>query len=167
MRSAFSVKPQFLYNDTNHHPVAQKFYDKYNQINSILDKNIAIINEIHNELTISMNSYKGRDSKNSTETIFRMLLVKCIEQLSFRDLIIRVNDSTFLRNFTRIGFGELMGIGLLDAAWKNISADTWGRINKLLLKYALKEEKISGTDLRLDSTVCECNIHYPTDSGRL
>lgn len=167
MRSQFSTRPQFLFNDTYDHPVARKFYEKYNQIDSILENNNEILKEVHRELEITMNAMKGRSTKFSTETLFRMLLVKCIEQLSFRDLIVRVNDSTFLRNFTRIGWGELMGIGLLDAAWKSISEATWKKVNNLLLVYALKNTKISGTALRVDSTVCECNIHYPTDSSLL
>lgn len=167
MRSVFSTMPQFLFNDTYDHPVARKFYRKYNQIDSILENNNEILKEVHKELETNMNTMKGRNTKFSTETLFRMLLVKCIEQLSFRDLIVRVNDSYFFRNFTRIGCGELMGIGLLDAAWKNISEDTWEQVNKHLLKHALKKEKISGTDFRIDSTVCECNIHYPTDSSLL
>lgn len=161
------MKSQFLFTDMKVHPVARKYYDKYNQIDSILEKNSTILNEVHKELVMSMNMKNGRVSTFSTETLFRMLLVKCIEQLSFRDLIIRVNDSTFLRNFTRIGWGDLMGIGLLDAVWKCISTDAWERINKNLLMYAKKEQIITGTDFRLDSTVCECNIHYPTDSSLL
>lgn len=85
MRSIFSRKPQFLFNDSKKHPVAQKFYDKYNKIDTILDENISIIKEIHQELVSSMNVFKGRESPYSTETLFRMLLVKCIGQLSFRD----------------------------------------------------------------------------------
>jgi IS5 family transposase len=161
------MKPQFLFTNIKDHPVACKYYNKYNQIDAILESNSSILKEVHKELEMSMNTKNGRVSTFSTDTLFRMLLVKCVEQLSFRELIIRVNDSTFLRNFTRIGWGDLMGIGLLDAAWKCISTDAWERINKHLLIYAKKEQIITGTDFRLDSTVCECNIHYPTDSSLL
>ena len=167
MRSMISIKPQFNYSLKNDHPVAQKFYDKYNQIDLILDSKIEILKEFHQELCITMNVFKGRESQYSTESIFRMLLTKCIEQLSFRDLLIRVNDSMFLRNFTRIGWGKLMSIGLLDAAWKCISSSTWDTINKHLLSYAIEKEQVTETDLRVDSTVCESNIHYPTDSSLL
>jgi IS5 family transposase len=167
MRLRYSIKPQFLFTDIKSHPVADTFYDKYNKIDSILESNSSILNEIHKELEMTMNTKNGRVSTFSTDTLFRMLLVKCIEQFTFRELIIRVNDSTFLRNFTRIGCGDLMGIGLLDAAWKCISKEAWDRLNKHLLVYAKKEQIITGADFRLDSTVCECNIHYPTDSSLL
>jgi hypothetical protein len=55
----------------------------------------------------------------------------------------------------------------IDAAWKCISREAWDRVNKHLLEYAKNEQIITGTDFRLDSTVCECNIHYPTDSSLL
>ena len=167
MRLRYSMKPQFFFTDIKDHPVAREYYDKYNQIDAILENNSSILNEIHKELEMSMNTKNGRVSTFSTETIFRMLLVKCIEQLTFRDLIIRVNDSTFLRNFTHIGCGDLMSIGLLDAAWKCISREAWDRVNKHLLEYAKNEQIITGTDFRLDSTVCECNIHYKSDSSLL
>jgi IS5 family transposase len=161
------MKPEFLFTDINDHPIARKYYDKYNQIDHILERNNSILNEVHKDLDMMMSTGNGRVSAYSTETLFRMLLIKCIEQLSFRDLIIRVNDSAFLRNFTRIGWGNLMGTGLLAAAWKSISSETWDRVNNTLFEYAKKEKIITGTDFRLDSTVCECNIHFPTDSSLL
>jgi len=167
MRSIISAKPEFQYSLKTEHPVVQKFYDKYNKMDSILDSNFRILKMIHQELCITMNVFRGRESKYSTESIFRMLLIKCIEQLSFRDLLIRVNDSMFLRNFARIGWGDLMSIGLLDAAWKCISSSTWDSINKELLTYAIDKEHVTKDDLRVDSTVCESNIHYPTDSSLL
>lgn len=78
MRSQFSTRPQFLFNDTYDHPVARKFYEKYNQIDSILENNNEILKEVHRELEITMNAMKGRSTKFSTETLFRMLLVKCM-----------------------------------------------------------------------------------------
>ena len=121
MRLRCSMEPQFFFTDIKDHPVAREYYDKCNQIDAILENNSSILNEIHKELEMSMNTKNGRVSTFSTETIFRMLLVKCIDQLTFRDLIIRVNDSTFLRNFTHIGWGDLMSIGLLNAPPGDVS----------------------------------------------
>jgi transposase, IS5 family len=167
MRSILSTKPQFNYSVQTDHPEVQKFYNKYNKMDSILNSNFEILKTIHQELCSTMNVFKGRDSEYCTETIFRMLLIKCIEQLSFRDLLIRVNDSMFLRNFARIGRGNLMSIGLLNAAWKCISSSTWSNVNKILLTYSIENKNVTETDLRVDSTVCESNIHYPTDSSLL
>jgi IS5 family transposase len=42
---------------------------------------------------------------------------------------------------------------------------TWKKINAILSDYARKTKRISGKQFRLDSTVCEANIHYPTDAS--
>jgi len=49
-----------------------------------------------------------------------MIVVKVIEGLSLRDTIIRVADSDFLRNFTRIFSGKMMNLTALQTAMKNI-----------------------------------------------
>ena len=40
-------------------------------------------------------------------------------------------------------------------------------MNRVLAEYAKQQEKISSEKLRLDTTVYETNIHYPTDSSLL
>jgi IS5 family transposase len=164
MKNLFSSKPNLLFNIRDDQKVTKEYHQLYNKIDEMLDQNPAILLAVHKDLTEKMWSLKGRNSTYSAEMIFRMLLIKCIEQLSFRDLIIRVNDSMFLRNFARIGWGRVMNYPLLDAAWKCIDDTTWDTINGLLFDYGKNKEMISGKDLRIDSTVCETNIHYPTDS---
>jgi IS5 family transposase len=48
-----------------------------------------------------------------------------------------------------------------------LSEETWQAMNGALIRYAMKENKITGEKLRLDTTVYETNIHYPTDSSLL
>jgi IS5 family transposase len=57
-----------------------------------------------------------------------------------------------------------MNFTVLNTAFKKIKPKTWDTINTVLEQWAKSEGKISGTSLRLDSTVCESNIHYPTDA---
>lgn len=57
MRSIISVKPQFDYSLKADHPVAKKFYDKYNKIDSILDNNFEILKMIHQESCLTMNVF--------------------------------------------------------------------------------------------------------------
>jgi IS5 family transposase len=94
-----------------------------------------------------------------------MIIVKTIEVLDYRMLVIRVGESDFLRNFTRIGMGKVMSFGYINGAVKCISGRTWDKINDILFTYAKKEKRVTGDALRLDSTVSESNIHYPTDSS--
>jgi IS5 family transposase len=90
-----------------------------------------------------------------------------IEGTSFRATVIRIEDSEFLRYFVRLGFKSMMDYSFLNKAAGAISAATWATINRRLGVYAVREEKIEGEKLRLDTTVVEVNIHYPTDSSLL
>jgi IS5 family transposase len=142
--------------------IIQEYHEKYDGIDSVLDKNVNILNAFHSDLE-KYGSVGGRESKYSSEQILRLALVKGIEIASLRDTTIRVSESDFLRNFVRIGMGEVPNFNFLGDALKCIKPQTWKTINALLLTYAKEEKKISGDSLRLDSTVSESNIHYPTD----
>ena len=139
---------------------------KYDSISDILDLNPSVLDAVHEDLK-NWGTFGGRDSTYSSEQLLRALLVKWMEGLSFRDTIVRIADSTILRNFTRINSGEVMNFTVLDTAFKKISPSTWDKINTLLEQWAKKENKITGKALRLDGTVCETTIHYPTDAHLL
>ena len=70
----------------------------------------------------------------------------------------------FFRDFIHLGYDPIMGYTLVETAEKMIQPETWEKINVLLSNYAINKELISGEALRLDSTVTESNIHFPTDS---
>lgn len=162
MRMKIDTAPCFYLNVSGSLKILSEYREKYDCIDSLLDKNGKILDAFHADLQ-KYGSVGGRESKYSSEQILRLALVKGIELLSLRDTIIRVCESDFLRNFVRIGIGEVPNFNFLGDALKCIKPETWQVINALLLAYAKKEKKISGESLRLDSTVSESNIHYPTD----
>ena len=165
MRNKINIQPCFPFYSRVPKEVI-KFQERYNHIDRILDENPEILQMVHTDLCRPCSS-TGRQSTFSSEQFLRMIVVKVIEGLSLRGVIIRVSDSDFLRNFTRIFSGKMMGFTELDTAIKNITQQTWKKINTLLMRYAKKKKKITGKRLRVDSTVCETNIHYPTDASLL
>lgn len=167
MRIRVKLQQSFFINVFNQPAIVQQVHEKYNRIDRILQENPEILTAVHKDLKSYGDSSSRRESAFSTEQVLRMLLVKCIEQLTFRDLIIRVNESDFLRNFTLIGMGKIMSFGFVNGASKLINEATWNKINLILSQVAIKNGIISGDKLRVDSTVCASNIHYPTDSSLL
>jgi IS5 family transposase len=165
MRTKITIQPCFPLFSRVPQEVKQ-FQQRYNRIDRILDENPGILEAVHADLSRPC-SATGRQSTFSSEQFLRMIVVKVIEGLSLRDVIIRVSDSDFLRNFIRIFSGTMMGFAELDTAIKSITPETWEKVNALLLRHARKKGNISGKRLRVDSTVCETNIHYPTDVALL
>jgi IS5 family transposase len=166
LRIKVQNQPSFFFNCRCDQKVVKDYQVKYNAVDRLLEENPELLNIVHKDLKEFGNS-GGRESDYSSEQILRMFLVKEMERETYRRLIIRINDSDFLRNFVRIGMGRVMTISMLNAAFKNIKAATWKKVNEILIKTLAKGEQISGNRLRLDSTVSETNIHFPTDSSLL
>ena len=139
---------------------------QYERINDLLDANRGIIEAVFSDLA-EQYSPDGRSTDFSAEQRIRMIIVKNIEGLSLRDTTIRIADSDFFRTFTRLFSGPVPGFTTVQSAIKCIQPTTWERINAILFRYAKKENLITGTSLRVDSTVSETNIHYPTDVSLL
>lgn len=167
MRNKINICPTFPLDVSGSElKIVAQYQKKYIHIDRILSDNEEILDAAHGDLE-KWGAEGGRESTYSSEQFLRMLIVKWIEGLSFRDTIVRVADSNFLRNFTRIFSGKMMNFTSLNTAFKLISPATWDRMNDALQDYACEMGKISGDRLRIDSTVCESNIHYPTDSSLL
>lgn len=86
---------------------------------------------------------------------------------SYRDTVILVENSEYLRHFIKLGNKAMMDFTFLCKANSALSAGTWKTINEVLSKYAKEEQKITLEKLRLDTTAYETNIHHPTDSSLL
>ena len=151
--------------------VTNEYYSRYETISQILDENPEIVAALHRDVSKVFGGRKrgqgGRDGTFSSETVLRILIVKQLEGLDYRDAVVRIDVTEFLRKFVGIKNRKMMDFTTLCRMFKAIRPKTWKKINDLLTQYALKMKKISGEELRRDTTVYEANIHYPTDSSLL
>lgn len=166
LRKKIEINPCFSFNITGSLKIIQEYHGKYDGIDHTLDNIPEILDAFHKDIR-HFGENGGRDSKYSSEQFLRMTIVKCTELASLRDTIIRVNDSDFLRNFCKIGMGDVPNFTLFGEAIKCVKPKTWDIINKMLFDHAKEGKRITSDSLRLDSTVCESNIHYPTDAHLL
>jgi IS5 family transposase len=84
-----------------------------------------------------------------------------------RSTIILISESPFLQDFLRLGNRPVMDFTFLDKAFKAIRPETWKRINEALGGYAQEKKRMDPGAIRVDTTVMETTIHYPTDSSLL
>lgn len=148
--------------------VTREYHDKYRAVDQILAETPEILNIFHREIAAVL-SKKGRKRKAefTSDQLLRAILVMEIEGLPYRETVVRIDDSQFLRRFVRVFDGDVMDYTLLCKVFKAISPETWEKMNRLLGRYAIDRQLITGDSLRVDTTACETNIHYPTDSSLL
>ena len=157
----------FVFNNKFQHPESRKYQEKYEKINQRLVENPGILDAIHSDLEV-MQVPDGKESHFCSDMILRMLIVSRIEMLPWRDTIVRIESDNVLRNFIGVGFsGRFPNYSYLCGANKFVKEETWKKIIDLLLQDAINRQEVSGEKLRVDTTLCETNIHYPTDSHLL
>lgn len=147
--------------------VVQEYRAKYDGIGLTLEVNPKILDIAHRDFSRVLSTSEYGRGGYTSEQILRSIIVMFIEGRSYRDAVILVENSEFLRNFIKLGSKVMMDFTFLCKAFTALTEETWKTINETLSGYAKKEEKITAEKLRLDTTAYETNIHYPTDSSLL
>src|SRR5919202_5389499 len=107
---------------------------------------------------------RGRH-RTPVEAILRLLVVKRLYQWSYAETEHFVGDSLVLRQFCRLYLQPVPDDTTL-IRWANlIGPDTLQQLNDRVVELATQLKVTRGRKLRVDSTVVETNIHYPTDSA--
>lgn len=167
MRTKASPVMYFDFSSPSSIQVAQDYRAKYEAISRLLDDNPQLLALAHRDWArLLSTSAKGRDGYTS-EQLLRALIVMFLEGASYRDAVVRIDTSEFLQHFVRLGVRPTMDFTFLNRAFSTLSGSTLETMNHLLAQYAFEQEKISGDKQRMDTTVYETNIHYPTDSSLL
>lgn len=147
----------------------RQYHEKYKGISVALDQVPQILDLVHRDvLTLTEgNRRRGRSADFSSETILRALIVMIVGGLSYRETVVRIADSEFLQDFIRTRKKAVMDHTFLNKCFKAIEPSTWKRVNELLVAHCVQEGCIDPSVIRTDTTVVECNVHYPTDSSLL
>ena len=109
---------------------------------------------------------KGR-SQTPAEMVLRLLLLKHVRNWSFDVLEREVRMNLAYRDFTRIGMGKVPDAKTLARIAQALGGKVIAELHRRLVEIAQEEGVIQGRKLRVDTTVVETNIHYPTDSSLL
>lgn len=109
---------------------------------------------------------KGR-SQTPAEMVLRLLLLKHVRNWSFDTLEREVRMNLAYRDFARIGMGKVPDAKTLARIAQALGGEVIAELHRRLVEIAQEKGVIQGRKLRVDTTVVETNIHYPTDSSLL
>jgi len=145
------------------HPHAQEL----DGVDRILKANPGIIELTLQDLERDVSPGEGREGMTADQ-VLRTALIKQLNTFSYDELTFHLADSWTYRAFCRLGvFDAVPGRSTLQRNIKAIKEETWEAIHRVVLAYAAEEGIEKGRKVRIDATVTESNIHYPTDSSLL
>ena len=155
--------------DQQPNKIVRDYRQEYKAIDEVLGQHPEILGMVHGDLAklSRAGSRRGRKADFTSENLFRAILVMQREGFGYREASIRIAESETLQNFCRLIKKPTIDFTLLNKAFGAIQPETWEKMNHLLALGAVAEETISIEHLRTDTTVTECNIHWPTDSSLL
>ena len=158
-----------LYDDQQQTKIIRDYRQEYKVIDEILHQHPEILRLVHGDLAklSKGSSRRGRRADFTSENLFRAILVMQREGLDYREASIRIFESETLQNFCRLIKKRSIDFTLLNKAFAALQPETWETINQMLGLGAVADETVSIDHLRTDTTVTECNIHWPTDSSLL
>ena len=102
----------------------------------------------------------------SVESVVRCAILKQHRQLTYDELTFHLEDSQSFQAFARLD-GKTPKKSVLQKTITLIKSETWEKINQKLLEVALIKKVENGNKIRIDSTVTEADIHYPSDNTLL
>jgi IS5 family transposase len=109
---------------------------------------------------------RGRKA-TPAETVLRLLILKHVRNLSYEALEREVRANLVYRDFTRVGGAKMPDAKTMGRWGVALGPQVIAQIHQRMVAIAKDKGVAKGRNMRLDTTVVETNIHYPTDSSLL
>lgn len=101
------------------------------------------------------------------EVVLRLLILKHVRNWSYQDLEREVRANLVYRDFTRIGSEKVPDAKTMGRWGTALGPSVILEVHDRIVHIARGKNLVQGRRMRVDTTVVERNIHYPTDSSLL
>ncbi|MFN0171279.1 MAG: ISNCY family transposase [Bryobacteraceae bacterium] len=136
-------------------------------IAALLDDRAPLVEQVRQDLVRGLkNPNTGRSGITASQTLRSLILMR-VKNWDYRELRERINDGYTLRGFTDFGSHRVPKHDAFNRAFTRLTPATMQAINQAVVQCAVQLGLEDGKRLRVDTTVVETNIHYPTDATLL
>jgi transposase, IS5 family len=151
---------EFLGQGVRLEPVLQAIYD-------FIDQHGHLVEKVRRDLERGLKNPKMGRNGLTAQQVLRSLVLMRVKNWNYRELRERIADGYTLRRFTRFYSKLVPKHDAFNRAFNRLTPATLEAINEIVVKSAVALGLENGKKLRVDTTVVETDIHYPTDSGLL
>jgi IS5 family transposase len=132
-----------------------------------LDDHAALVEQVRQDLARGLKSPNtGRSGITPSQTLRSLILMR-VKNWDYRELRERINDGYTLRGFTDFDSHRVPKHDAFNRAFNRLTPATIEAINRAVVQSAVQLGLEDGKRLRVDTTVVETDIHYPTDATLL
>jgi len=137
------------------------------QILEFVTRNAALVETVRQQLDDGLKEPRtGRRGLTAEQTILSLILMR-VKNWDYRELAERIADGYTLRQFTRFNSNPVPKHDAFNRAHNRLTPALIKGINNVVIQAAVAAKLEDGNALRVDSTVVETNIHWPTDGTLL
>ena len=128
----------------------------------------AIISAVHQALAHRHPNSRSHGRPGfPAEMVLRLLILKHVRNWSYAILEREVRANLVYRDFTRVGADKMPDAKTMGRWGIALGPAVIKQVHDRLVQIAQASKVVQGRKMRVDTTVIESNIHYPTDSSLL
>src|SRR5215469_6014978 len=161
------AQPQFSFADLELRNQGVHLDPLLQGILAFLDDQATLVEQVRTDLVRGLkNPNTGRDGITPSQTLRSLILMR-VKNWDYRELRERINDGYTLRTFTDFHSHRVPKHDAFNRAFNRLTPVTMQAINQAVVQAAVQLGLEDGKRLRIDTTVVETNIHFPTDATLL
>jgi IS5 family transposase len=162
-----TADPQFSFADLELRSQGVQLDPTLRGIADFLDQRSALVEKVRLDLERGLeNPTTGRHGITPSQTLRALILMR-VKNWDYRELRERIHDGYTLRGFTDFDSHPVPQHGAFNRAFLRLTPKTLEAVNQAVIQAAIELGLEDGKKLRVDTTVVETNIHYPTDATLL
>src|SRR5712664_2072735 len=136
-------------------------------ISEFLDQHLTLVEHVRKDLARGLKNARTGRNGIAPSQVLRSLVLMRVKNWDYRELRERINDGFTLRAFTDFDSQPVPKHDAFNRAFLRLTPQTVRDINQAVIEAAVQLGLEDGKSLRVDTTVVETNIHYPTDATLL
>ena len=136
-------------------------------ISDFLDDHEGLVAKIRGDLRRGLKNPATGRSGLAPREVLRSLVLMRVKNWDYRELRERIADGYTLRLFTGFCCRPVPKHNAFHRAFVRLTPATLQAVNEIVVKAAVDLGLEDGTKLRVDTTVVQTDIHYPTDGTLL
>jgi IS5 family transposase len=159
--------PQFSFADLELRSQGVQLDPTLRGIADFLDQHAALVEKVRLDLERGLKKpTTGRHGITPSQTLRALILMR-VKNWDYRELRERINEGYTLRGFTDFDSHPVPQHSAFNRAFLRLTPKTLEAVNQAVIQAAVELGVEDGKKLRVDTTVVETNIHYPTDATLL